>query len=499
MVKSAAGVFIQPVDNGRAGPQWRRVHHAVHHAIASGALRGGVRLPSARQLAEDWRVSRNAVDEAFAQLQLEGLIERRVGDGTYVSAEAPVPPPPLRRPTPVAERVLQRSAVLGVAPSQLEAAWTTMRVPPLHPRGTDLELFPLDTWRRLMVQAHDDHQRALLDDVPPGGLPALREAITRHLAVHRGINCTPEQVLVINGPGEGMQIISRLLLAPGDTVWIEDPSHPSLPLLMRTLGLNVVGVPLDAGGFDVAAGCRSARGATLAYLHPLMQYPLGVRTSNERHEALLAWASKQGAWIVEGLFNDETVPALQQPPALFAHDPHGRVIGMNTFEGVMFPSLRVGYLVLPRALAGGFVAAAATLGERVPAAVQWALAEFIDRGHMTAHLKTLRAAIFRRRETVRTRLLRVLPAGVRAGPMNSGTQLCLHVPPHLNDVELASRLRRRRVIVEPLSLLAWQVRGLNGIVVGYGGWDGPVLEQALDTIVDVLVEGLAYQPTGEKA
>lgn len=497
MVKSAAGVFIQPVQGAAAGTQRERVYRAVRQAIAGGALAGGARLPSARQLAQDWRVARGAVDDAFAQLQMEGLIERRVGDGTYVAA-APVRPRP---PTRVAQRVLQRGANLGCAPARLEAAWATMRVPPLHPRATDLDLFPLDTWRRLMLQAHDEPQRALLEAGPPGGLPALREAIARHLAIQRGVRCAPEQVCVINGPGEGLQLAGRLLLSPGDAVWVEDPTHPSLPLLLRTLGLQVTGVPLDAMGFDLAAAERSAANARLAYLHPLMQYPLGQRTRAERGEALLAWAARRGSWIVEGHFNDETVPPKQQPPSLFAHDPHGRVLMMGTFEGVLFPSLRVAYLVLPRALAAGFIDAAAALGERVPLPLQWALAEFIDRGHMTAHLQALRASLFRRRETVRAKLLARLPAGVRAGPMNAGAHLALHLPPELPDTELAARLRKRRVIVEPLSQMAWQVQGLNGLVLGYGGCDGTALEEGLATIVRTLEEGraLAYQPIGENA
>jgi len=499
MVKSASGVFIQPVHDaaGYGVAQWRRVYGAVRSAIDGGALVAGVRLPSARQLAADWRVSRGAVDEAFAQLQLEGLIERRVGDGTYVNA---LPPALRRQPKPVAQRVLQRSAVLGCAPARLEAAWTTMRVPPLHPRSTDIDAFPLELWRRLMVQACDEAQRSLLDGVPPGGLTALREAITRHLAIHRGVRCAPEQVLVINGPGEGVQVVARLLLSAGDTVWIEDPSHPSLPLLMRTLGLNVVGVPLDTCGFDVEAGQRLAPDAKLVYLHPLMQYPLGQVTHNRRAEQLLAWARRSGAWIIEGHFNDETVPPAQQLPALASNDASGRVILMGTFEGVMFPSLRVAYLVLPRALAPAFIGAATGLGERVPAAVQWALAEFIDRGHMTTHLQAQRAALFRRRDTVRALLLATLPAGVRAGPMNAGTHLCLHLPASVADTELASALRKQRVMVEPLSAIAWQAKGLNGLVIGYGAWDGAVLENALRCIAQTLAAACAaYQPSGENA
>lgn len=496
-MKSAAGVFIQPVQGETGLPQRERVVRALRQAIAGGALAAGDRLPGARQMAADWQVARAAVDEAYALLQMEGLLERRVGDGTYVA----VPARPPRQPTAAAQRVLQRSAVLGCAPVRLEAAWTTMRVPPLHPRATDLDAFPLDTWRRLLLQAHADVQRGLLDAVAPAGLPALREAIARHLGVHRGVRCSAAQVLVVNGPGEGLEVVARLLCAPGDTVWLEDPSHPSLPPLLRTLGLQVVGVPLDEQGFDTPWACRHAPAARLAYLHPLMQYPLGLRTRTARTEALLAWAARRGGWIVEGHFNDETVPAVQQPPSMFAVDPHGRVVLMGTFEGVMFPSLRVAYLVLPPAIAADFTAAAARLGQRVPLPVQWAAAEFIDRGHLTAHLQRLRADVLRRREIVRTRLLPRLPQGVCAGPMNAGTHLALHLPPACSDVALAGRLRKRGLIVEPLSLLAWQARGLNGLVLGYGGHDDAVLARGLDAIAEAVCEGGcgACQPAGEKA
>ncbi len=497
-MKSAHGAFIQPVQGTPGVPQWRRVYGAVRHAIDSGALGPGARLPSARQLAQDWRVARGAVDEAFAQLQLEGLIERRIGDGTYVSRRAQ----PVRRraPLPHAQTALQKSLLQGLPVARLDAAQRSLPVPALHPRSTDLAAFPFETWRRLLLQAHDDGQRALLAAPPAGGLPALRAAIARHLAVQRGVVVAPEQVVVTNGPGESLQLAARLLLAPGDTAWVEDPGHASLPLLLRTLGLQVVGVPLDGEGFDVEAGRRLAPQARLAYLHPLTQYPLGQRTRTDRCSALLDWAVKQGAWIVEGHMNDELVPAAQQPPALISNDATGRVLMMGTFEGVMFPALRVGWLVCPKALAADFVPAAAALGEHVPAPLQWALAEFIDRGHMTAHLQALRASLFRRREIVRRELLAALPPAVRPGPMNQGAHLCLHLPPALPDTAVAQRLRPQRLVVESLSAIGWQAGGRNGIVLGYGGLDDEPLALALRVVARALAEACgAYQPSGENA
>ena len=488
-MKSAAGVFIQPVHDAASAalPQWARIAHAVRHAAASGAVLRGERLPSARQLAQDWRVSRGAVEDAFAELQLEGLIERRVGDGTYLSgAIAPAPAPqPQRQAAPEARRILRHS-LAGCASAQRDSACRLQFVPPLHPRRTDLDEFPLETWRRLLLQAHEAPQHALLEGAPCGGLPALRQAIAHHLAVHRGLACTAAQVLVINGPGEGMQLVGRLLLQPGDTMWMENPSHASLPWLMQSMGIRVCGVPLDASGLDVAAARRLAPAARAGYLHPLTQYPLGVRTTPARGTELLAWAAQRGAWIVEANMNDEMVPPAQQPPTLFSRDTQGRTLLLGTFEGVAFPSLRVGYLVLPPALAAGFIGAAQVYGEHVPAPVQWALAEFIDGGHMTAHLQAQRKRNARKRELVRRCLLPALPATVRAGPMDSGLHLCLHLPPTMKDTVVTERLRAQHVFVECLSQLAWQDPGLNGIVLGYGGLPQAALEQGLRTVARVL-------------
>lgn len=499
LVKSATGVFIQPVhDAASAGlPQWARIARAVRHAAASGAVMDGQRLPSARQLAQDWQVSRGAVEDAFAELQLEGLIERRVGDGTYLRGSAVpggMPPAPPRPAAPQARRILERMLTPGGPGAQLDMARRMQRVPPLHPRATDIDEFPLDTWRRLMLQAHEEPQRALLDGAPGGGLPVLRAAIARHLAVHRGLACRPEQVLVLSGPGEGMQLVARLLLQPGDTMWIENPGHASLPWLMESMGIRVQGVPLDDAGLDVQAGLRLAPQAKACYLHPLTQYPLGQRTGAARQAELLGWARASGAWIVEANMNDEMLPPALQPPTLFSRDTSGHTLLLGTFEGVAFPSLRVGYLVLPPALASGFIGAAQVCGEHVPAPLQWALAEFIDRGHMTRHLQAQRKRCARKRDTVRRCLLPALPAGVRAGPLDTGLHLCLQLPDSMKDTDIAERLRRHHVFVECLSQLAWRNPGLNGLVLGYGGLPAAALEQGLAAVAQVLGEAAQVRP-----
>ncbi|MBL8324311.1 MAG: PLP-dependent aminotransferase family protein [Rubrivivax sp.] len=529
MSKPASGVFIQPVQDeagARPRPQRARVYRAIRHAIDGGALAVGDRLPSARQLAMDWGLARGAVDEAFAQLQLEGLIRRRVGDGTYVeprragpwrSARAATPPPP-RGPSDLAHHVLAQAARMGLAPGtapmRLECAFTSQRPPPLHPRAIDIDGFPLALWRRLLAAAASERQRPLLGGAPATGLPALREAVARHVGVMRGVPCRAEQVLVVASPAEGLNLLVRLLMPPGGSMWVEEPTHPTLPSLLESLGARVTAVPLDAQGFDVAEARRRDPGATLAYLHPLGHYPLGRRTTAARGDELLEWARREGRWIVEGHFNDELWPREVQPPALARRDRE-RVFLLGTFESVMFPSLRLGYLVVPQALVGAFAEAITLWGPRAPAATQWALAEFIDRGHLLERILALRERYAGSRRRVQQLLIDRLPPAVRAEPLTPVPTVCLHLGTLVGgsaaasasgtpadhrrpatDIDWLRRLRSHGLVLEPLSGMHWVRRGADGLVFGYGDWSDAALEAALRRLCRELTAAAAAAPAG---
>lgn len=502
MVKPASGAFIPPVADehtpGLTQPQ--RVYRALRGAIDRGALAHGARLPSARQLARDWGLARGAVDEAFAQLQLEGAIERRVGDGTYVTRPAPAVARERGVPSALARRVLRQSAALDVPPSRIECAERSMRTPPLHPRATDVDAFPLDLWRRLMVATASERRRDLLGELPAVGLAALREAIVRHLALHRGVSVDADRVLVLATPAEGLALVVRLLLQPGERFWFEDPSHPSLPWLLQSLGAQVQGVPLDAHGFDLDAGRAATGEATpvrLVYLHPLNQYPLNVRTTVARGDALLAWTRRAGAWVIEGHFNDELWAPGSTPPTLLQRDPE-RVFMVGTFEGIVHPSVRLAYLIVPPSLREPFVDAQTLWGARAGVTLQATLADFIDDGHLHEHLGRLRERQAARRRIVDDVLLRHLPAGVAPGPLTPVPNACLHLPDGAAagaDVELAGRLRKRGVLVEPLSPMVWSSPRRAGLVFGYGGWDDATLTAALGRLREALAATFGARST----
>jgi GntR family transcriptional regulator / MocR family aminotransferase len=323
---------------------------------------------------------------------------------------------------------------------------------------------------------------------PAAGLPELRQALARHVALTRSLPCKPEQVVVINSALQGVETAVRVLLKPGDATWVEDPGHPSLPLLLQMLHLKPVGVPLDEQGLVVAEGRARAPAAGFVYLHTLTQYPLGVRTSVARQHELLQWAEASGAWIMEGMFNDEIVHRAPAPPAMASRDAAGRVVLMGTLEGVMFPSLRIAYLVVPERVIDVFVAARGLMGDHNALAAQIALARFIDDGHLNTHLRLLAQRCGERRLALHQAVTENLPEDVRLSPTETGIHACIHLPPRWNDSEVVVALRARRIGAEALSSRCWQTTGLNGLIVSYGAATPAQIRGAVAQIGEVLHE-----------
>jgi GntR family transcriptional regulator/MocR family aminotransferase len=469
------------------------VYQTVLDAIHRNVLIPGARLPSARQLAADWGVARGAVDEAFAQLQVEGYLERRVGDGTYVTRRAKPTvqtdtPRVLRPPTQSAQQVLNRFSVYLGKPKQLELPHVLLTPVPLYPRAPMIEQFPLAIWRRLVLRALGEPYRPHLSYGPAAGLPALREAIARHLSLTRATLCSPQQVLVLNSPMQAVELIGRVLLEPGDKVWLEDPGHASLVSLFQVLHAQVVGVPLDARGLDVAAGRAAAPDAAAVYLHPLTQFPLGVRTDSARRSELLHWADESGAWVIEGNFNDEIAHDAEAPAAFQALDRSDRVLLMGTFEGIMFPSLRLAYLVVPTRLVDVFIAMRGLLGDHTNASLQLAMAAFIDEGHLSNHLRALRLHSRERRDALVQAVRRHVPPWARLGPTAAGTFACLHLPAAVRDMDVVRRIREHGVMAIALSSTCITPGTWNALVLGYGAFEPKAIDAAVRVIGRALVE-----------
>lgn len=473
-----------------AGPRRTEIYRRLLDAIRSGALPPGVRLPSARRLATAWAMPRGAVDEAFAQLQAEGLVERRVGNGSFVAQHPrPMAPPPLQaepQPVDAATRAVLERLASWSAESRVFAT-PDRELLRLRPGMPDTTSFPLAAWRRELARALGEAHRADLSYGVAAGVPALREAVARHLSLTRSMRCRPEQVLIVGSPRQGLELIARVLLPPGECVCVEDPGPLSMTRRFSLGHLRVVGVAPDDEGFDVAAARRAAPDAAAVVMMPLHQWPTGVRTSAARRSALLDWCQERDAWLVELDSLGEIVHDGAAPPPLFSDDSAGRVIFLGNFLALTFPALRLAYLVLPEPLVEVFVALRGLMGEHNPVAMQVALAGFIDNGQLASHVRTLRRLYRGRRDALVLAARQQLPAGAQLGPLSGGTHGCLHLHPRWDDRALAAQLNARGIAVQPLSGHQWQGRGpLNGLLLGYGADDEATIAAAVAEIGAVL-------------
>jgi GntR family transcriptional regulator / MocR family aminotransferase len=503
------------------------VYRHVSTSIIEGVLWPGLRLPSARALSQAWGIARGGVDEALMRLTREGLIERRVGRGSFVAH---------RLPPGLVRDVSGRTALAPRAGVALDALAPLIHIAPpsngapgathsghsghsstaagaagphpirrkLDPRVSDTALFPLAAWRRAMAAAHAEADRSSLCYGMPAGWTPLREATARHLALTRGVECSADQVLILNGPLQALDLVVRVLLEPGDTVLAERPGYMSMARNVGLPPLDLRGAPVDDDGLDVEAARRACPAPALIHVHPLHHYPTGARLSPMRRAALLAWARECRAWVIEADHLGEIVYDGPVPAALFqasrrdaahdaAHDGEagsGQVLFLGTFNGLMFPGLRLSYLVVPERLVPAFTAVRGLFGDHTPIGPQQALAAFIDGGHLSAHLRRMREVYRRRRQAVLEAAERHLPATVRLGPMQGGTHGCLHLPPGVADEPLAHQLAAAGFGIEMLSAYSWPERGTGGLVFGYGGDDEARIEAGIAELSNVLLEAL---------
>ncbi|MBW8771629.1 MAG: PLP-dependent aminotransferase family protein [Gemmatimonadetes bacterium] len=358
------------LDPAAEAPLYRQVYEGLRDAILSGRLARGARLPSTRALAADLGVARNTVLLAFEQLRSEGYLYGRRGGGSR--AREVVPDALLTVARPARASAAKGARTRAIAPTLsmrgrmlVEVGATLIRPPGPH---TPFELgvpaidaFPMRRWAQL---AGRRWRRGDVDlgELDPAGEPALRAAIASYVGAARGVRCTPDQVLVVNGAQQALHLVSQVLLDPGDDVWIEEPGYVGARVAFLAAGARLVPVRVDDEGLDVAEGMRMAPRARLAYVTPSHQFPLGVVMSASRRLQLLGWAGASGAWILEDDYDAEfryrgrPLPALQ---GLEAEQPGRRahVLYAGTFSKTLVSGLRLGYMIVPDGLVDAFRAA----------------------------------------------------------------------------------------------------------------------------------------------
>jgi GntR family transcriptional regulator/MocR family aminotransferase len=390
------GVLGFALDGEADEPRHRQLYAQLRSAILTRRLAPGARLPSSRLFANELGCARGTVLLAFDQLLAEGYVRSAAGSGTFVADELPDDFLSVRGDERKAAERAGRAAP-PLLSRRADALLALASRPNAAPFGAPftvgqpaLDHFPFDIWSKLLADAWRRPEPAMLVAGYPSGHPRLRQAIADYLRAARGLDCRPDEVIVTAGTQHAISLVARLILDPGDPVWLEEPCYPGLRATLAAAGARMVPVPVDRDGLSVAEGRRLEPGARLAVVTPSRHYPLGTVMSLPRRIELLAWAEEAGAWIIEDDYDSEYRYRGRPLEPLRLLDETRRVVYVGTFSKVLFPTLRLGYLVAPPALAEALGKSVTTLEPTASMVAQLALARFIAEGHFAVHLRRMR-------------------------------------------------------------------------------------------------------------
>lgn len=437
-----------------------QIYQQIRSAILAGQLRPGEALPSTRELSARLEVARNTVTAAYDRLVAEGFLAGRTGAGTYVSRQLPSrqrPAGPARTATPQPRRLWQERPDPPAVPDQ-EFPYD------FRPGLPDARRFPFGTWRALLAGAVRETEVGPGGYADPAGHPRLREAVARHVAVSRGVAVTPDDVLITSGIQQAVDLVGRVLLEPGDTVAVEDPGWWTPRELFRALGARVVPVPVDAEGLVVSALPATAR---LVYVTPSHQFPLGVPMSLPRRLALLAWAERAGAVILEDDYDSEFRYAGRPIEPVQSLDRGGRVVYVGSFSKTLLPMLRLGFCVSPPPLHAALRKAKFLSDWHTATPLQAALARFIDDGLLARHVRRMGRTYRDRRDRILTVLSREFVDLLAPVSSVAGLHLAARLPDRA-DQAVVERATRAGVGLFALSGFAVRDPKPSGLLLGFG-------------------------------
>lgn len=470
-------LFLDPT---LKGAKTNELFEQLREAIVSGRLAADDRLPPTREVAGQLAVSRSTVTTVYGRLAAEGYIEGRAGAGSYVSAGLSSTSPSLQQPAAL-EPVVQASS----SAVQWAALAAFEETPPkfdLRTGRPDPALFPLVEWRRCMTTAMQTAPGGYVD---PAGLPALRRALAQWVGRSRAVEATADQIIVTSGAQQGIDLVTRLLVAPGQAVAVEDPGYPPVAALLAASGVEVLPVPVDSEGIIVDQIPTRAR---LVYTTPSHQAPMGVTMSIVRRRALLHFAERHNVGIIEDDYDSEYRHADRPLEPLHRLDRHGRVIYVGTFSKTLSPSLRVGFVVLPLPLAAPAVALRSLIDWHPPTTLQATLLRFIVDGHLERYLRRTRKIYSERHRIVTDFVREAVNAGLLLAPEPSyaGLHVTALLPAGSDEATIREAARTEGIALGNFAPCWQQPNAPAGIIIGFGGTPTVDLPNALNALQHVL-------------
>jgi GntR family transcriptional regulator / MocR family aminotransferase len=486
--KTAAPVTLALRPRAAGATLLRWLYDEIRLAIVEGRLPAGSRLPSTRSIANQYRVARGTVVAAFDHLIAEGYIEGSVGSGSFVremtalSSSYSAAVRARARATAVMPSLSMRGRRLVSHPFPFRMASAQI----FRLDNAALEAFPIKTWSRITARCLRTAVPGLLTHGNTLGFLPLRAAIAEYIGLTRGVQCTADEVVITSGTQASLDLIARLVLDPRDRVWVEDPCYTAVVSLLRGSGAEVIGVPVDDAGIDCEAGRRRARMAKLACVTPGCHFPLGVTLSLQRRLALLEWAREVGAWIFEDDYDSQLGFTGRPLAALRSLDRTGCVIYSNSFSKMLFPSLRLGFLVVPRTLLGAVEAARSVLQRFPPVLDQAVLAEFISGGHMEQHMRRMRELYTERHGALVDMAQRELADVLRLSPVTAGLQTVGWLADGIPELDAGRVAAEHSIVALPLSRLTIDRTLPPGIVLGAAATDIPAIRRGVEQLGSIL-------------
>ena len=466
---------------------YRWLYEQLRTAILDGRLHPGSRLPATRDLAASYRLSRATIVAAFEQLKSEGYVEGRTGSGTYVSK---ILPEELLNVDDVRKerRLPHKRIALSAYAKRLQPfrALPAQPVRAFRANQSALDLFPTSLWAQVAARRLRRASTKLLAGGETLGYRPLREAVAEYLNTSRGVKCTADQVLIVSGAQEGLDRTARLLLDPGESAWIEEPGYPGAAAVLRAAGAKICGVSVDHEGLQLEAGIRRWPRPKLVYVTPAHQFPLGVTMSLRRRLAVLEWARKSGVLIFEDDYDSEYRYSGRPVPALQGLDRAGVVIFGGSFSAVMFPALRLGYLVVPPEMVDVFAAAQSVSTHHPPLLGQAVLCDFISEGHFARHIRRMREVYAERLGVLLKAAREKLHDEVEISNIEAGLQTIGWLRRGIQSETVAKSAAERNVEVTPLTRYAYGRAPGNGIVLGFAAVEPRELRRGVEELARIL-------------
>ncbi len=458
------------VDREDEKPLHRQIYDSFRAMILERRLQPGQQIPSTRALADELGISRIPVLGAYAQLLAEGYIESRSGAGTFVTTSLS---DRFLSARPAAARSVNEPPSGAV--SRVSKLLPVERTPWFPSSGAfsvgqiAYDHFPFRVWSDLVTHHARKVRAGSMNYSDPMGSEEFREVIATYLRAARAVHCEVSQIMVVNGSQHALDLSARVLLDPDSPVWIEEPGYELLRHALTLSGCRLIPVPVDSEGLDVAVGVRLCPNARVAYVTPSHQYPLGATMSAARRLQLLEWAHSSGAWIVEDDYDSEYRYESMPVASMQGLDTGSRVIYIGTFSKTLFPSLRLGYMVIPPSLVDRFLAVRRANDLFPSDLYQAALAEFMSRGHFARHIRKTRQLYAERRNALTQALRKEFGSDIEILGAEAGMHLVVTLPPGLSDRNISLRAAQDGLWLWPLSAAYVGANVRQGFILGFGG------------------------------